>query len=94
MTLYQAGETLRITAAITDAGGDPAVPATVTISIKKPDGVLDVTDVAMSSDVAGTYYYDYAIASDTGLYYAAVTATGSTGRVTIEPDSFTVGVAI
>jgi uncharacterized protein YfaS (alpha-2-macroglobulin family) len=94
MTTYQAGETLRITAAITDSAGDPADPTTVVISIKKPDGTFDVTDVAMSSDVAGIYYYDYAIASNTGLYYASVKATGSAGRVTIEPDSFRVGSAI
>jgi uncharacterized protein YfaS (alpha-2-macroglobulin family) len=94
MTLYQAGETLRINAQITDSAGDPTDPTTVTISIKKPDGTLDVTDAAMSSDVAGTYYYDYAIASDTGLYYASVEATGSAGRVTIKPDSFSIGNAI
>lgn len=94
MTTYQAGETLRITATITDSARDPADPTTVVISIKKPDDTLDVTDTPMLSDVAGTYYYDYAIASDTGLYYASVKATGSAGRVTIEPDSFWVGAAI
>lgn len=91
---YQTGETIRLTAVITDSAGDPADPTTVVISIKKPDGALDVTDVAMSSDVSGTYYYDYTIAADTGLYYASVKATGSAGRVTIEPDSFSVGAAI
>ena len=94
MTVYQAGETLRITAAITDSAGDPTDPTTVVISIKKPDGTHDITDTVMSSDVAGTYYYDYAIPSDTGLYYASVKATGLAGRVTIKPDSFRVGVAI
>jgi uncharacterized protein YfaS (alpha-2-macroglobulin family) len=92
--MYQAGETLRLTATITDSAGDPATPTSVTISIKKADGTLDITDTAMSSTVAGTYYYDYAIPSDIGIYYAAVTATGSAGRVTILPDTFTVGDAI
>ena len=92
--LYQAGETIRITAAITDDAGDPADPTTVVISIKKPDGTLDITDAAMSSDVVGTYYYHYSIPSDAGMYSASVKATGSAGRITIEPDSFMVGAAI
>ena len=92
--LYQAGETIRITAAITDDAGDPADPTTVVISVKKPDGSLDITSVSMSSDVAGTYYYDYTIPSDTGMYSASVTATGSAGRITIKPDSFMVGAEI
>ena len=95
MTLYQAGETIRITATITDTiTGDPVDPSTVAISIKKPDDTLAITDAAMSSDVAGTYYYDYTIASDTGYYHASIKATGSGGRVTIVPDSFRVGGAI
>jgi hypothetical protein len=93
-TTYQAGETKRTVATITDSAKDPASPTTAVISIKKPDGTLDVTDAAMSSDVVGTYYHDYAIPADTGLYYLSVKATGSGGRVTIEPDSFRVGVAI
>ena len=94
MTLYQAGETIRITAAITDSAGDAADPDTVVISIKKPDGTLAITDAAMTKSAAGVYYYDYDIASDTGFYYVSVKATGSTGRVTIVPDSFRVGEAI
>ena len=94
MTLYQAGETITITATITDSAGDPVDPSTVVISIKKPDDTLAVTDATMSSDVAGTYYYNYTIASDTGYYHASVKATGSSGRITIVPDSFRVGGAI
>ena len=91
---YQAGETLRITATITNIAGAAADPTTTVISIKKPDGTLDITDSAMSSDVSGTYYYDYTIPADEGLYYSSVKATGSAGRITIEPDSFMVGAAI
>jgi len=91
---HQAGETLRITAVITDTAGATATPATTLITIKKPDGTLDITGAAMSSDVAGTYYYDYAIPTDTGMYYTSVKATGSSARITIEPGSFMVGAAI
>lgn len=91
MTLYQPGETLRLTATITDSAGDPAVPTAVVISVTKADGTVDITDAAMTTDIAGTYYYDYSIAASTGIYYAAVKATGAGGRITIAPDSFSVG---
>ena len=92
--VYQAGETLRITAVITDSAGDPADPTTTVISIDKPGGTLDIDGVAMTQSVAGTYYYDYAIPSDTGVYRAEVKATGSTGRITLIPDNFKVEAAI
>ena len=91
---YQAGETIRITATITDITGAAADPITTTISIKKPDGTLDVTDAAMSTDAAGTYYYDYVIPSDVSLYHEEIKATGSGGRATIEPGNFLVESAI
>ena len=94
MTLYQAGETIRITATIADSAGDAADPDTVVISIKKIDDVLDVTDAAMTKSATGVYYYDYTTTSGVGFYHISVKATGSTGRVTIVPDSFRVGDAI
>lgn len=90
MTTYQTGESLRITAAIVDTDGAAVDPTTVVISIGKPDRSLDITDAAMTKSETGSYYYDYTIASDTGVYYIAVKATGSAGRITIEPDSFDV----
>ena len=92
--LFQAGETVRITAIIIDVSGAAADPTTVTISIRKPDGTMDITDAAMSSAVSGTYYYDYLIATDIGIYNTSVTATGTAGRITIEPGSIMVGVPI
>jgi uncharacterized protein YfaS (alpha-2-macroglobulin family) len=92
--VHQAGETLRVTATITDAAGDPADPTTTVISVAKPDGTLDIDGAAMTQSVSGTYYYDYAIPSDTGVYRAEVKATGSTGRITLKPDNFRVEAAI
>lgn len=94
MTVHQPGETLRIKAEIVDIDGNPADPSTVTISIGKPDRSLDITDAAMTKSATGSYYYDYTIASDEGVYYSAVKATGSTGRITIEPGDFDVANAI
>jgi len=91
MTVHQPGETLRITAAIVSQETGAAVdPTTVTISIKKPDGSLDITDAAMTNPSTGSYYYDYLIANNEGTYHSAVKATGGAGRITIEPSNFDV----
>lgn len=91
--VYQTGETLRLTATITDSDGVAADPAATVISIEKPDGTLDIDGSAMTKAAVGSYYYDYAIPS-MGTYKAQVTATGSTGRVTIVPDRFLVEASI
>lgn len=90
---YQIGENIKISATITDTDGDAAVPTSVAISIQKPDGTLIVDEVAMSSDVAGTYFYDYVVDSER-VYRVSIKATGAEGRVTIEPDRFVVEAAI
>jgi|LGVF01.1.fsa_nt_gb uncharacterized protein YfaS (alpha-2-macroglobulin family) len=92
--VYQTGESIGITATIVDVAGTAADPSTTTISIQKPDGTLDITDVAMTQSVSGTYTYNYMIPSGVGLYRAQVKATGSAGRITIEPDRFLVEAAI
>ena len=91
---HQVGESLRITATLTDIDEDPVSCVSVTISIKKPDGTMDVTDAAMTAGVDGTYYYDYVIPSDVSLYREEIKATGSGGRVTIEHGNFLVESAI
>lgn len=93
MTVHQPGETLQITAEIVDSDGNAVDPATVTISIGKPNGSLDITDAAMTKSETGSYYYNYTIASDEGTYHSAVKATGNTGRITIEPGNFDVAKA-
>lgn len=94
MTVHQPGETLRITATIADTDGVAADPVSVVISIAKPDRSLDITEAAMTKAATGSYYYDYSIASDEGVYGIAVKATGNASRVTIEPDTFNVADAI
>jgi uncharacterized protein YfaS (alpha-2-macroglobulin family) len=90
MTIYQPGETLRINAAIVDADGAAVDPSAVVISITKPDGTLDVTEVAMTNAATGSFYYDYAIASDVGTYRITIKATGNASRITLEPSTFIV----
>ena len=92
--LNQAGETIRLLVAITNNNGIASDPATVNISINLPDGESAVTSVSMTKTGTGSYYYDYLIAANLGVYNWNVTAVGSGGRVTIEKDSFSVNTAI
>ena len=94
METHQVGESVKIIATIVDTDDVAATPSAVVISIKKPDGTMAATDAAMSSDVVGTYYYDYTVADDTRVYRVSIKATGSGGRVTIELDRFVVEEAI
>ncbi len=92
MTTYQLGETIRFTATVTDDDGNAADPTTITISIRTPDGVMAVTDQAMTKSGTGAYYYEYTIPAETtgieGKYKLKVEATGSASRVTIKTDTF------
>jgi uncharacterized protein YfaS (alpha-2-macroglobulin family) len=93
--IFQAGETIRISATITDSAGTATDPATTVISISKPDGTLAVDGSAMTySGVVGSYYYDYVIGTDTGTYKCQIKATGSGGRITIKPSHFIVEASI
>lgn len=95
MSLYQAGETVRLVATITNTAGTAVNPATVKISIKNPSADLVVDSIAMTTGVTGTYYYDYEIpAANTGTYRYNVIAVGAESRITIVKDSFSVNKAI
>ena len=94
--IFQTGETVRLSAAITDSAGAAVDPTAVVISVAKPDGTLAVTDAAMTNDPAatGAYYYDYTISASTGTYKVQIKATGSGGRITITNSLFTAEAAI
>lgn len=94
MATYQVGETIRLTATITDVDSVAADPATVKIAIDKPDGEEAVSATDMEKSETGSYYYDYLISTMTGNYSYSVTGTGSGGRITITKDTFFVNVAI
>lgn len=94
MAAYQVGETIRLTAAITDSDNAAADPTTTKISINKPDGSIVVTFANMEKSEKGSYYYDYLIPSNTGTYNWKVTATGSGGRITITKNSFSTEISI
>lgn len=87
MTTYQLGETVRITATISDNDGNAADPLTTKVSIESPAGSLVVDATTMTKAATGSYYYDYTIPAATsgiiGKYKYKVTATGTGSRVTI-----------
>ena len=91
---HQIGETLRLTATITDIDVEEVNPTTVKISINKPNGTPIITLIAMENPATGSYYYDYLISNDTGVYKWKVTAVGTGGRITIVKDSFVVEKSI
>lgn len=92
MTTYQLGETVRVTATITDSDGNAADPLTVKVSIETPAGSLAVDATTMTKAATGSYYYDYTIPAATagipGKYNYKVTATGTSSRVTIVKSNF------
>jgi uncharacterized protein YfaS (alpha-2-macroglobulin family) len=98
MTTYQLGETVRVDATITDEDGTATDPATVTVSIRGPDGVMLITDTSMTQDGVGLYHYDYTLISETsglvGKYTYKVECTGSGGQVTIKNSTFKVEASI
>ncbi len=92
--IYQAGETIRLVATITDIDDAAADPSTTNIVINLPSGTEAVASTAMTQAATGSYYYDYTIPSTVGKYAYSVTGTGGTGRVTITKGAFIVDAAI
>lgn len=92
MKIYQAGETARLEAIITDSNGDKSDPATIKITIEELDRTAVVTSVSMTKDVTGEYYYDHTCGA-AGEYRYNVIAVGAGGRVTIVKDRFIINAA-
>jgi len=91
--IYQAGETIRLKATITDTDDAAADPTIVKITINKPDESVAQAEADMTKEATGSYYYDYTIATDVGAYHYSVKATTG-ARITIEKDVFVVDEAI
>ena len=78
-----------INADVTDPDTGAAIdPTTVTISIKDPDGVLDVNGVSMVKDAIGDYHYDYDIPATIGAYVGRTKCTSADDRITIKTFGF------
>jgi len=78
-----------INADVTDPDtGATTDPTTVTISIKDPDGALDVDGTAMTKDAIGDYHYDYDIPATIGAYVGRTKCTSAAGKITIKTFGF------
>lgn len=88
--MYQAGETIRLNASITDVDLAAVDPSTVKISINGPDGVAIIESANMENPAVGSYRYDYLIPGSFGTFRYNVNAVGGAGRITIVKDTFEV----
>jgi hypothetical protein len=83
------GSTVRINADITDPDtGTTTDPTTISISIKDPDGALDVDGTAMTKDAVGDYHYDYTIPVNVGAFVGRTKLTSAAGKITIKTFGF------
>lgn len=62
-------------------------PTTMTISIWKPDGSLDIDAVAMTNDSTGKFHYWYTISDQVGTYNILYEATTG-GKISKQRDEF------
>jgi len=72
------GETITLEATFTDDSGTATSPSTpVEITVRKPDGTVDVDSATVSEGSTGEFSYTYTT-SDPGLYnYKYVSADGA-----------------
>jgi len=76
MTEFTIGQQLRLQCLFKDLNGVPIAPSTVTLSIRKPDGVVDYTGTGVTNPSTGVYYRDYTPAV-WGEYQYRFVATGA-----------------
>jgi len=83
MTLYYQGETVIVSAEITNSAGTFIDPISITCAISDPEGTSKASG-AMTKDDTGKYHYDYNLAEDAsvGIWTAEVDAVVVTRTVT------------
>lgn len=87
---YDIGDTVRLTAAFTNAAGTAADPATVTLQIKDPSGNVDnytYAGATVTKSATGSYYYDLSV-DEPGTWFFRWKGTGAVA--TAEEGSFDV----
>ena len=83
------GATFNIDAAVTDpTSGAATDPTTTDISIKDPNGDLDLDGIAFTKDAVGDYHYSYTIPSIVGQYNGRAKLTSAAGKITIKTFGF------
>ena len=81
------GESTKRKIEVRTAAGALEDPTTMTISIWKPDGTLDIDAVAMTNYGTGLFYYWYTVSDQVGTYKILYEATTG-GKVSKKRDEF------
>ncbi len=89
--VFYRGQTIVLSAAITEGGVAVDPDTSVTVTVTNPSGTKVVDGQTMTKGAVGSYTYDYTVAADAaeGLYEFRVRATDGS-RVTISGDTFKV----
>lgn len=83
------GASFNIDAAITNPETGAATdPTTTEISIRDPNGALDLDGLAFTKDAVGDYHYTYTVPSIIGQYNGMAELTSSAGKKTIKTFGF------
>lgn len=83
----EVGESTKRKIEVKTAAGALEDPTTMTISIWKPDGTLDIDAVAMTNDSTGKFHYWYTVSNQVGKHKILYEATTG-GKVSKHRDEF------
>jgi len=83
----EVGEATKRKIEVTNAAGALENPTTMTISIQKPGGTLDVDTAAMTNDSTGKYHYWYTVSDHAGTHKILYEATTG-GKISKQRDEF------
>ena len=84
---HEVGEATKRKVEVRDVDGVLTDPTTMTITIWKPDGTLDVDAVVMNKDSTGKYHYWYTISEQVGTHKILYEATTG-GKTSKKRDEF------
>ena len=85
---HEAEETITFNVDVTTSSGTPVDPATITISIRKPSGSLDLDDSVLVRDDQGDYHYNYTISPEIGKYLGRIKGINASSEVTMRTFEF------
>jgi len=83
----EVGEATKRKIEVKNTAGVLEDPTTMTISIKKPGGSLDVDTVAMTNDSVGKYHHWYTVSDQPGTHKILYEATTG-GKISKQRDEF------
>lgn len=83
----EVGEATKRKIEVRNAAGALEDPTTMTTSIQKPDGSLDIDTAAMTNDSTGEYHYWYTVSDQAGTHKILYEATTG-GKISKQRDEF------